>query len=174
MVEQFKNIVRVLSTDIDGNRKVFIALRKIRGISFIFSNAICNNLNIDKDRKIGSLSNEEIKKIEDLVDNPVSLPKWLLNRRRDFESGEDIHVTTAKLRLSYEFDLKRLKKTKSYRGLRHAWGLPVRGQRTRSNFRHGKTIGVTKKATKIAQAAAGKETKPVKPSKPAKTKGDKK
>jgi len=91
------------------------------------------------------------------VENPSSLPGWLLNRRKDYETGEDTHVTTAKLRLSYEFDLKRLKKVKSYRGLRHAWGLPVRGQRTRSNFRHGKSVGVMKKAAKIAQATAGKK-----------------
>lgn len=165
MAEQFKSIVRVLNTDIDGNKKTFMALKKIKGISFIFSNAICNHLDIDKNSKIGSLSGEEIKKIENLVEDPKELPKWLLNRRNDVETGKNMHVTTGKLKLSLEFDLKRLKKVKSYRGLRHAWGLPVRGQRTRSNFRKGKSIGVVKKATRIAQAASGKETKQAKVSK---------
>ncbi|MBS3134153.1 30S ribosomal protein S13 [Candidatus Woesearchaeota archaeon] len=172
MTEHFRNIVRILNTDIDGNRKVFIALKKIRGIGFIFSNAICNHFDIDKNMKIGNLTEDNIKNIEMLVENPAPLPIWLLNRRKDFDTGKDIHVTTSKLRLSFESDIKKLKKTKSYRGLRHAWGLPVRGQRTRGNFRRGKSVGVTKKATKIAQAAAGK---PAKPTKPAKTeKGAKK
>ena len=169
MAEQFRSMVRVLNTDIDGNKKIYMALKKIRGISFIFSNAICNNLNIDGNKKIGTLTIEDVKKIEDLVENPSSLPEWLLNRRKDYETGKNIHVTTAKLRLSYEFDLKKLKKVKSYRGLRHAWGLPVRGQRTRSNFRHGKSVGVMKKAAKVAQAAASKQ-----PGKETKGKGEKK
>lgn len=156
MAEQIRSIVRVLNTDIDGNKEVFIALRKITGISFIFSNAICNHLNIDKNKKIGTLTNEEIKSIGDLVENPSSLPSWLLNRRKDFETGKDLHLTTSKWKLFLESDIKKLKKLKSYRGLRHAWGLPVRGQRTRSHFRHGKSVGVMKKAAKIAQATADK------------------
>ena len=52
-----------------------------------------------------------------------------------------------------------MKKIKSYKGMRHAYGLPVRGQRTRGNFRKGVTVGVMKKAAKIAQAAAGAEKK---------------
>ena len=87
MAEQFRSIVRVLNTDIDGNKKVFMALKRIRGIGFMFSNAICNNLSIERDRKIGTLTVEDVKKIEELVENPVSLPKWLLNRRRDYDTG---------------------------------------------------------------------------------------
>ncbi|MAG48023.1 30S ribosomal protein S13 [archaeon] len=154
MAEEFKRIVRVLNTDIDGNKNTFMALKKIKGIGFMFSNAICNHLNLNKNSKVGSLSDEQIKSIHDLLENTKELPSWLLNRRSDPETGEDSQLTTAKLRLTYEFDLKRLKQTKSYRGLRHAWGLPLRGQRTRSNFRKGKSLGVVKKATKQAQAAS--------------------
>ena len=79
------------------------------------------------------------------------LPAWMLNRRKDYESGEDKHVINAELKLSREFDIKRLQLIKSYRGLRHAWGLPVRGQKTRSNFRKGSAIGVKKSKQKTSK-----------------------
>lgn len=150
-MSEIKQIIRVLNTDLEGNRPLYMALIKVRGIGFTFANSICNFLNIDKKRKAGSLSQEEVKKIEDLVNNPKELPSWLLNRRKDYDTGEDIHITTSKLKLIQEFDLKRLKKVKSYRGLRHAWNLPVRGQRTRAHFRKGRAVGVQKK--KIKQQA---------------------
>ena len=55
-------------------------------------------------------------------------------------------MLTNDLDIQKEFDIKRLKKIKSYRGLRHAQGLPVRGQRTRSHFRKkGGAVSVRKK-----------------------------
>ncbi|MFH1209787.1 MAG: 30S ribosomal protein S13 [archaeon] len=157
-MEKIRSIVRIIYTDLDGNKKLYSSLRKIKGIDFMFANAICNFLDLDKDKKLGSLTEEEIKKIETLVENPEKLPKWLLNRRKDYETGHDMHITTSKLKLVKEFDLKRLKQVKSYKGLRHAWGLPVRGQRTRSHFRKGKGVGVQKKRVMPAKAAksAGK------------------
>ena len=92
---------------------------------------------------------EEIDKLEDAIKNPSknNIPSWLLNRRADPETNEDKHVITSDLRLQTEFDIKRLKKIKSYKGLRHAVGLPVRGQKTKSNFRKnkGKAMGVKRK-----------------------------
>ena len=66
------------------------------------------------------------------------------------ETSEDIHITRADLELATDADIKKLKKSKSYKGLRHQWGLPVRGQKTKSNFRKnkGKVTGVKKKAQK--------------------------
>ncbi|MBU2633818.1 MAG: 30S ribosomal protein S13 [Nanoarchaeota archaeon] len=147
-MEKVKSIVRLINTDIDGNKSLNNALRKIKGISFMFANAICNLLNLDKNKKIGLLTPEEIKKIEVVVDNPEKLPNWMLNRRKDYDTGKDLHITTSKLKLTKEFDLKRLKQLKSYRGMRHAWGLPVRGQRTKGHFRKGKAVGVQKKKVK--------------------------
>ena len=109
----------------------------------MFSNAICNVLDPDKRRKIGSLTENELKAIETLIANPVKFPKWLLNRRKDYDTGEDIHLTSSRLKLRKEFDIKRMRKIKSYKGVRHAVGLPVRGQRTKSNFRKNKKPSVS-------------------------------
>jgi small subunit ribosomal protein S13 len=119
----------------------------------MFSNAVCNILNLDKTKKIGALDEKEVKDIEDLINNSSKLPKWMLNRRRDYDTGEDLHIVGSKLKLRKEFDIKRLKKIRSYRGMRHAFGLPVRGQRTRGHFRKGRSVGVQKK--KIQQQKKG-------------------
>ena len=133
-------VVRILSKDIEGRESIYSGLTKIKGISWSMSNAICKKLEFDKKRKIGSLSEEEMKKIEEFIKNP-DIPLYLINRRNDFESGENSHLIGGDLELKKEFDIKRLKKIKSYRGFRHMSGLPVRGQRTRSNFRRNKAKG---------------------------------
>lgn len=144
---EMKQIVRIINADILGNRKLRMALTSVYGVGFSFSNAVCNTLGLEQERPVGTLSNEEIKNIEDVIKNPskYNVPSYLYNRRGDVENGEDKHIITSDLRLSKEFDIKRLKRIKSYRGIRHALGLPVRGQKTRSNFRTGKAIGVSKK-----------------------------
>src|SRR3989344_2802085 len=129
-MDNLKGIVRIANFDILGNKKIYNGLMKIKGISFMFSNAICNYLDLDKNRKIGALTEDEIKKIQGLIENPDKFPVWILNRRRDYETGKDLHLTGSNLILSKDLDIKRLKKLKSYRGLRHAIGQPVRGQRT--------------------------------------------
>ena len=156
MEQKIKAIVRIANTDIDGNKSVYMALKKIKGISFMFSNAVCNYLDLEKRRKVGTLDENEIKKIEDIIENP-KFPEWMLNRRRDYETGENKHLTGSKLRLTHDFDLKRLRKIKSYRGLRLAHGLTVRGQKTRSHFRKGRSIGVQKK--KLVPAKRGGDAK---------------
>ena len=152
---EFKEIVRILRTDIDGNKPIYYALTKIKGISYMFSNAVVKVLGLDPKRKIGTLSEDEIKKIEDCILNPkkYGIPSWLYNRRRDFETGEDKHVAGPDLDIVVEFDIRRLRKIRCYRGLRHAWHLPVRGQRTKSGYtfppyrkqRRTLTVGVRRK-----------------------------
>lgn len=139
-------IVRILSKDIEGKMKIYPGLTKIKGVSWTLSNAVCSKLNIDKDKRIGELSSDEIKKIEVFLKKP-ELPEYLLNRQKDFDTGEDKHLTGVDLELRKDFDLKRLKKIKSYRGFRHMAGLPMRGQRTKSNFRknRAKGAGIKKK-----------------------------
>jgi small subunit ribosomal protein S13 len=133
-------VVRILSKDIEGKENIYSGLTKVKGISWGMSNAICKKLGFDKKRKIGSLSEGEIKKIEEFMKNP-NVPEYLVNRRNDFETGKDNHLIGSDLELKKEFDIKRLKKIKSYKGFRHMSGLPVRGQRTRSNFRKNKAKG---------------------------------
>lgn len=155
MDQKLRTIIRIANTDLNGDKDIYNALRKIRGVSFMFSNAICNYLNLNKNKKAGALSEKEIKDIENLIEHSDKLPSWLLNRRKDYDTGNNLHLISSKLKLAYDFDLKRLKKIKSIRGIRHALGLPVRGQKTRSHFRGGRSVGVQKK--KIIQQKAGEK-----------------
>ena len=162
--EKLKELVRILDTDIKGNTNIFMALWKVKGIGFMFSNAVCRVLDIPLNKKIGAMSDSELKAINELVRNPHErLPNWLLNRRKDYETGNDRHIITSELKFTQETDIKILKKIKSYRGMRHASGQPVRGQRTKAHFRKGgrRAVGVMKKAAKAAAAkpTEGKEKK---------------
>ncbi|MBT3404906.1 30S ribosomal protein S13 [archaeon] len=141
-----ERIVRILAKDIEGNMQLYPGLTKVKGISWGISNAICKKLGLDKKEKIGNLSEETINKITEFMKNP-NIPKNILNRQRDFETGEDKHLLGSDLELTKEFDIKRLKKIKCYKGLRHLSGLPMRGQRTKSNFRKNrrKGAGIKKK-----------------------------
>lgn len=141
-----EKIVRILSKDIEGKMTLYSGLTKIKGISWTISNAICRKLGFDKKKKVGLLTEKEIGQITDFM-GKSELPKNLLNRRKDLETGEDRHLLGSDLELRKEFDIKRLKKIKSYKGIRHSSGLPLRGQRTRSNFRKNrrKGAGIKKK-----------------------------
>lgn len=143
-----EGFIRILDTDIPIDKSVYIGLTKIKGISFSLSNAICNYLGIDKSKKLKDLSEEEIKKLNDIPSIISHLPLWLYNRRRDRETNESFHLFSTKLDLTKEFDIRRLKKIKCYRGIRHSLGLPVRGQRTKSHFRKGMAVGVQKAKSK--------------------------
>lgn len=141
-------IIRILGKDIYGNKKVLAGLNNIKGISWILSNAICTKLKIDKNKRIDELSEDELKKIEEFLSSSESeLYDFLKNRRNDRETGKNKHLITNDLDLQKEFDVKRMKKVKSYKGVRHSLGQPVRGQRTKSNFRKNKTKsgGIKKK-----------------------------
>jgi len=149
-----ETLVRILSTDIPGNKKVLAGLTRIKGVSWGFSNGTCHMLGIDKTKKISELSAEEIKNISEFIKKP-RLPEFMMNRRKDFETGLSSHLTGSDLDIKKEFDIKRLKKIRSYRGWRHATGQPTRGQRTRSHFRtRGK--GVKKAVGVMSKPRPGK------------------
>jgi len=136
--EELVKLVRILQKDIRGDKKTYLGLCSIKGVSWNFSNAICKTLKLDKNKKIQDLSQEEIKKIEEMIMNPKGLPSYLKNRRNDRDEGVDKHIYGADLALQTDFDIKRLKKIKAYKGVRHQLGQPVRGQRTKSHFRRNK------------------------------------
>ena len=146
--KDYFSIIRIMQTDIPGNKSTLVGLRYIKGVSWGISNAICNILKMDPKKKIADLNEKEIEIITDFLKNP-KLPKFLCNRNKDFETGEDVHLIGTNLDMKKEFDIRRLKKIRSYRGLRHALGLPTRGQSTRSHFRKkGKAVGVKSKKGK--------------------------
>ena len=152
MAEQtVRHLVRIVNTDLDGSKPLCKALTKIKGVGFMFANAACILAQMDKYKKVGLLTDEEIKKISDVLKEPAkfSVPSWLLNRRKDPEDGTDKHLVSANVSFVSENDIKYMKKMRSYKGMRHSLGQPVRGQRTRSNFRKNKgkvSLGVKKRA----------------------------
>jgi small subunit ribosomal protein S13 len=138
-------LVRILGYDILGSKNIYTGLTKIKGVSWAISNSACKKLSLAKNKKISELSKPEIQKIENFFNN-LEVPDFMKNRRSDPETGITKHFFGIDLDMKKEFDIKRLRKIKSYRGLRHAAGLPVRGQRTRANFRKkGKAVGVKRK-----------------------------
>lgn len=144
--KEFKHIVRIANADLPGEKPIIHALTKIKGVKFMMANAVCNLAEVDRNKKAGELSEADIKKISEVLKNPskFNLPDWMLNRRKDYETGENKHLFGGDLDFIQEGDVKIMKKIKSYRGVRHIFGLPVRGQRTRANFRKGKSLGVAK------------------------------
>ena len=131
--------MRVANTDLVGHKPLYLSLTKIKGVGRMFANAVCTISGVNKYTKAGELTPEEVKKLEQVLMNPQGkMPEWLFNRRKDFETGDDLHILTSKLIFTQDNDVKRLKRIKSNRGFRHAWGLPLRGQRTGSNFRRTK------------------------------------
>ena len=145
----FRYIVRVANTDLDGKKPIKHTLMTIKGVGYAYSNMVCSLSGIDRNKRTGDLSEEEINRIDMIVRNPGSYgaPPWLFNHRKDADTGADMHFVSSDLQFSRENDIKMLKMIKTYRGLRHQWVQPVRGQRTRSNFRanKGKGLGVKRK-----------------------------
>ncbi|MBS7659276.1 MAG: 30S ribosomal protein S13 [Candidatus Bathyarchaeia archaeon] len=147
MSREYRHIVRITDKDVDGSLRAVYALKRIQGISVSLANAILKTAGIDPQMRAGFLTEAEIERIEEIIKDPAryGIPSWLLNRRKDLETGRDLHLIGADLALSVKMDIERMKEIKSWRGYRHAYGLKVRGQRTRTTGRKGKTIGVKKK-----------------------------
>ena len=147
MPREFRHIIRVAETDVDGTIKVPFALSKIKGIGTNLAHLIVKKAGINPETRAGFLSDEEIERIENVIANPTKhgIPEWCLNRRKDIETGKNIHLTGAELTFKIKTDIERMKTIKCWRGYRHAYGLKVRGQRTRTTGRIGKAVGVKKK-----------------------------
>lgn len=157
---QIKPFFRVMNADLIGEKPIIQALLKIKGVGFSLANAICNTLGIPKNKQAGTFTEADAKRIEVLIKEGKDLPVWMLNRRFDELTGDTVHLTGADLNFAIDNDIKRLKKIKAYRGIRHAQGQPSRGQRTRSHFRHGRAVGVQK-----TKAASGGKSAPAKDAK---------
>lgn len=146
----FKYIIRIANADVSGEEKLAYALTSIRGIGQRTSSAIVTKLGLDATQLAGKLTDKNVEEIEAAIGNINEyVPKWLLNRQNDYDTGENIHPVSIDLKMALEDDLNRMKKVKSYKGIRHASGHKVRGQRTYSNGRKGLALGVSKR--KVAQ-----------------------
>ncbi|MGC8622461.1 MAG: 30S ribosomal protein S13 [Candidatus Micrarchaeia archaeon] len=154
------SIVRIAGKDIDGKLGVERALQSVKGLGHNMSHALAgvieSKLSIPKDTPIGSLEEDKIGMIEKAIKDPVQygIPKYMLNRRKDFESGKDMHVVGSELIFAMRQDVGRDVSMRTWRGFRHQYGQKVRGQHTRSTGRQGATVGVMKKTVAAAQKAA--------------------
>ncbi len=143
----FKHIIRIAHTDVDGNKPLVLALTQIRGVSHRLSRALLRTLGLPENKKAGELTDEEEDLLREAIEKRISelLPSWMLNKRKEIYSGEDRHYVGPDLALAHREDIERLKRIRCYRGVRHARGLKVRGQRTRSNGRRGLAVGVSRR-----------------------------
>lgn len=152
---EFQHIVRIGNADVDGRKSVVYALRDVKGVDTAFARAAANLSGIDPKKQAGNLLDTEIQELNEVVQDPVNngMPTWMVNRTKDWETGDDKHLLQSDLEFQHQQDIKRLSKTKSYRGLRHQWGLTVRGQQTRSNFRDKRSgsLGVQRSALDLDQ-----------------------
>lgn len=147
MILEYNHQLRIAGADCRGDLLLSHALTQIRGVGFRLASQICEKADLDPDMRCGYLTDDEIQLIEDILSNCLAfnIPSWMLNRQKDLITGEDLHLTSTDLIDSLRLDVDREKKTRSYRGIRHYFGLPVRGQRTKTSGRGGTTIGVSKK-----------------------------
>ena len=142
----FKYIIRIANSDVSGEERLANALTSIRGVGPRISNAIVQKLKLDPNKLAGKLDDKNVVDIENAIMNLNDyVPDWLLNRQKDYDTGEDIHPVSVELKMTHDEDLNRMKKVKSYKGIRHASGHKVRGQRTYSNGRKGLALGVSRK-----------------------------
>jgi small subunit ribosomal protein S13 len=122
-------LARIAGVELPKNKRIEVALTYIYGIGRSLSRKILKELNINMDTRVKDLTEEEVKKIRDYIENNLKV------------EGE--------LRQEVIQNIKRLMEISCYRGIRHKRGLPVRGQRTRTNARTRKgprrAIGVKKK-----------------------------
>ena len=145
--DDFQHILRVLNTNVDGRNKVMYAITSIRGIGRRFANVVCKKAEIDMGKRAGELSAAELESLMVIVSNPrqFRIPDWFLNRQKDYKDGKYLQNVSNQLDTKLRDDLERLKKIRNHRGLRHYWGIRVRGQHTKTTGRRGKTVGVAGK-----------------------------
>lgn len=158
---EFRHLVRIAGKDLEGGKKLIVALSDLRGIGYNFANIITKNMGLDPRVRLGTLTDEQVREIETTIQNSStsSLPPWYYNRRRDPYTGETKQLLGSDLDFIIRNDIENERNVQSWRGIRHGLGLKVRGQRTRTTGRKGRTVGVRKSVLQAAakEAAAKKE-----------------
>lgn len=154
----FKYIVRLANTDLDGKYQVIPAIALVKGLGLRTAAIVATRAGVNAYQKIGDLKDEDVNKLQESIDTlQESVPAWMLNRRKDIDTGEDGHLIGSDVEIKLRDDLNRLKKIRTYRGVRHESGQKVRGQRSRANGRTGLTLGVQRKTVQQQASAAAKE-----------------
>ena len=144
--DDFRYIVRLSNTDVNGEKTLINGLTSIKGIGRQLSSFVIDESGLDRELKVGNLSDDQIALLQDAIDSiQEKAPLWMLNHRKDYESGENLHLIGPEIEMNLRDEVNVKRKIRCYRGIRHEQGLPVRGQRTRANNRKGLTLGVSKK-----------------------------
>jgi small subunit ribosomal protein S18e len=93
------------------------------------------------------LKADEIDRIVKIIQAPkdYKIPNWFLNRQKDHRDGTYGHIVANAVDTKLREDIERLKKIRCHRGMRHWWGVRVRGQHTKTTGRKGRTVGVSHK-----------------------------
>ncbi|MEM3094279.1 MAG: 30S ribosomal protein S13 [Nitrososphaera sp.] len=163
---EYKHILRIAGKDIEGSKKVIVAVSEIKGIGYNFAQVLTQTLNINPDKRVGFLTDSELGELEQAIAHPdkAGVPAWYLNRRKNMDTGSNHHMITSDLDFASSNDIEREKMVMSWRGYRHMFGLRVRGQRTRTTGRKGGAVGVKKvKAMPGAAPAAAGAAAPAAP-----------
>ena len=149
----FRNLVRMIGTSLEGNRLVENGLRQIKGVGARLAQAVVRVAEIDPQIRIGLLTEEECEKVEEIIKNPAKfgIPDWMHNRQKDLRTGENRHLSGTEIDLILKMDIDRMKRTKSWKGIRHQLNLKVRGQRTRCTGRRGLTVGYYRRKKKSSK-----------------------
>ena len=147
MSQEYRYIVRIMGTDVQGTLKTSYAVAQVKGVSSSLSNAVLKKAGVNPDLRVGLITESDVSKIEDVIRDPAKygIPAWMYNRRKDSDTGKDVHVLSAELAFKIKTDIDEAKEIRSWRGYRHAYSLKVRGQRTKTTGRAGKALGVKKK-----------------------------
>jgi small subunit ribosomal protein S13 len=163
--KELRGIVRIAGKDIKGHYKLTRAIQSIKGmgptIGKVLSEIVIRELKLKETVLIGELEEKQIEQLENILTNPLkyNVPKHLLNRQREFESGDIRQMIATDLTYQIKQDIDHEKDVQTWRGYRHNYGQKVRGQHTRSTGRKGTTMGVIRKAAqnKGAQPADAKK-----------------
>ncbi|KTG27481.1 30S ribosomal protein S13 [Haloferax profundi] len=151
--EDLRYFIRIGQTDLDGTKTVERSLTDMKGIGKRTARIIADAAEVDRTALFGKLPEDEIDSVVDVVENfEDHSPEWMVNRQKDFFSGETAHITGSDLEEKRRHDINRMKMISSYKGVRHQRGQKVRGQRTKSTGRTEGTIGVNVEEIKEAQA----------------------
>ncbi|CAE7779561.1 RPS18, partial [Symbiodinium necroappetens] len=99
---------------------------------------VCKKCDIDLNKRAGELTTDEVNKIVAVVSKPLEfkIPAWMLNRNRDVKDGKTSQKYANFLDQALREDIERMKRVRLHRGLRHYWGIRVRGQHTKTTGRH--------------------------------------
>ena len=156
---EYKYILRIAGKDVEGSKKLIVALSEVKGVGYNYAQVLIQSLNINPNTRVGFLTESQLREVEQAIANPTKfgVPDWYLNRKKDMDVGTTRHLITSDLDFAISNDVDREKTIMSWRGYRHMFGLRVRGQRTRTTGRKGGAVGVkkTKLVTGAAPAAAG-------------------